>query len=346
MDVIVPEKRTGELVHVEADPYRAALATWLQGKPDNTRRGYAGALRDFMAFTAGRDPEGNPKHPRDVEAEDVAGWKEHLKARGCADSTVAQRLSALSSYYAHLQRPQPDGPPLHTYNPVGGVDRDDLEVSPYENARKLSAGDFQRILAAIPTDTEAGARDRALFLFYVLCARRRREVLNLRGADLRADATGGKVVYRVRLKGGHVKWKELPPPVWEAIKRYLDLAGRTLTDDAPVFVASVESGRYLRAYYQGEATAEPEGERPITGQAVAQALKRYAARAGLDPDRVCLHSLRHLGAELYQEASGDLRQLQLFLDHAHLNTTQIYLAQLTGEDHHHWQAMANRLGVS
>lgn len=338
MDVIVPQQSASDLATIEADPYRAALATWLQGKPDNTRRSYAAALRDFMAFTAG-------KHPRNVTPLDVAGWKEHMKARGCADSTVAQRLSALSSYYGHLQRPQADGQPLHAYNPVAGVDRADVEVSPYEHARKLSAGDFQRILATIPTDTEGGARDRALFLFYVLCARRRREVLNLRGADLRADTTGGKVVYRVRLKGGHVKWKELPPPVWAAIKHYLDLAGRTLTDDAPVFVASVESGQYLKAYYGG-AAVETEGESPITGQAVAQALKRYAARAGLDPDQVCLHSLRHLGAELYQEASGDLRQLQLFLDHAHLNTTQIYLQQLTGEDHHHWQAMANRLGVS
>ena len=51
------------------------------------------------------------------------------------------------------------------------------------------------------------------------------------------------------------------------------------------------------------------------------------------------------GADLFQQASGDIRQIQMFLDHAHLNTTQIYLEQLTGEEHRHWQAMANRLGV-
>jgi site-specific recombinase XerD len=78
---------------------------------------------------------------------------------------------------------------------------------------------------------------------------------------------------------------------------------------------------------------------------VSQALKRYADRAGLDPDSISLYSLRHLGAELFQRANGDVRQTQLFLDHAHLNTTQIYLEQLTGEEHRHWQAMANRLGL-
>ena len=33
-------------------------------------------------------------------------------------------------------------------------------------------------------------------------------------------------------------------------------------------------------------------------------------------------------SELFQQASGNVRQTQLFLDHAHLNTTQIYLEQL------------------
>ena len=34
---------------------------------------------------------------------------------------------------------------------------------------------------------------------------------------------------------------------------------------------------------------------------------------------------------------------QQFLDHAQLNTTQIYLKQLSGESHRHWQAMTNEL---
>jgi integrase/recombinase XerD len=268
----------------------------------------------------------------------VAAWKEALKAEGRADSTVAQRLSALSSYYIYLQRPGPDGEPLHPHNPVQGVERDDLEVSPYERARKISVGAFRRILAQIDTDTPHGARDRALFLFYVLCGRRRREVLELRGRDIRVESK--RTTYRVRLKGGRTRWKELPPPVWHAIQDYLAVSGRALEDDAPLFVAEVDNGDYLRRYYGKEAPAQMQA---ITGAAVSQALKRYARRAGLDPAAISLHSLRHLGAELYQQASGDIQQTQSFLDHSHLNTTQIYLSQLKGEEHRHWQAMANEL---
>jgi integrase/recombinase XerD len=333
MDAVILAEDARQLAQLETDPYQEALATWLEGKTANTRQSYMSALRDFLAFTDG-------KHPREVTPWDVAGWKEDLKRRGRADSTIIHRLSALSSYYTYLQRPQADGRPLQEHNPVQGVERGDLDVSPYERARKLSAGEFRSILAQIDTGTVMGARDRAMFLFYVLCARRRSEVVNLRGGDLRVESE--KAVYRVRLKGGRVKWKELPPPVWEAIRHYLELSGRTLTDDSPVFVATVDNGAYLRDYY---GTPKAEGEEPLTGTAVSQALKRCAARAGLDPGSISLHSLRHLGAELFQQASGDVRQTQLFLDHAHLNTTQIYLEQLTGEEHRHWQAMANQLGL-
>jgi integrase/recombinase XerD len=177
-------------------------------------------------------------------------------------------------------------------------------------------------------------------LFYVLCARRRSEVVQLRGRDLRVEPA--RVTYRTRLKGGKTAWKELPPPVWQAIRHYLDIAGRELVGDEPLFIATTDAGQYLRDYY---GAPEPEGDEPLTGEAVAQALKRYAAQAGVDPDSITIHSLRHLGAELYYAASGDVHETQRFLDHARLETTSIYLEQLTGQEHKHWQAMANQLGL-
>jgi integrase len=116
----------------------------------------------------------------------------------------------------------------------------------------------------------------------------------------------------------------------------------TSAGDAPIFTATTDAGQYLRDYY---GAPEPQDQEPLTGEAVAQALKRYAAEAGMDTDAVTLHSLRHLGAELYYAASGDVRETQLFLDHKRLDTTSIYLEQLTGQEHKHWQAMANKLGL-
>jgi integrase len=55
-----------------------------------------------------------------------------------------------------------------------------------------------RLLAAIPVESAAGLRLRALVLAYLLTGRRRSEVLNLRWRDL--DLEGG--FYRYTGKGG------------------------------------------------------------------------------------------------------------------------------------------------
>ncbi len=173
---------------------------------------------------------------------------------------------------------------------------------------------------------------------YVLCARRRNEVSSLYGRNIRQEESS--ITYRAKLKGGKTRWKELPPPVWEAIRHYLYISNRKLVHDSPIFKATVDNGKYLQNHHQ---ILKLDHEEAITGEALNQALKRYAKLAEIDPKKISLHSLRHLGAELFLEASNDIHETQLFLDHAHLNTTQIYLSQLKGENHWHWQGMVNRL---
>lgn len=136
MKPLLLPKTNEELVAAGRDPYWEALATWLEGKADNTRRSYGRAIQDLLAFT--------DKHPKHIKPVDVAAWKEELKRRGRADATIAQRLSAVSSYYIYLQRPLWDGRPLQAHNPVQGVERSDLEVSPYDKAKKYPPNLFGR----------------------------------------------------------------------------------------------------------------------------------------------------------------------------------------------------------
>ncbi|HEY4865888.1 MAG TPA: tyrosine-type recombinase/integrase [Candidatus Dormibacteraeota bacterium] len=60
---------------------------------------------------------------------------------------------------------------------------------PYARARGLNAEEVARLLEAIPEDSAAELRLRALVLAYLLTGRRRSEVLNLRWRDL--DMEGG-----------------------------------------------------------------------------------------------------------------------------------------------------------
>jgi integrase/recombinase XerD len=142
------------------------------------------------------------------------------------------------------------------------------------------------------------------------------ELVTLPRSVLRGDPR----VLTIKGKGGRERLVPLNPAARDALEHYLAVSGRF--DNSPWLFASKSA----------------EGH--VTRQGFALDLKDIAIDAGLDPERVSPHVLRHAFASHLLDRGADLRAVQQLLGHADISTTEIYthvlqerLKKLVNEHH-------------
>ena len=109
-------------------------------------------------------------------------------------------------------------------------------------------------------------------------------------------------------KGGKERVVPLSEPGRVALRKYLECREDFLPDARPSRWLFPSRGRAGH----------------LTRQRTGQLLKELALKAGLDPERLSPHVLRHAFASHLLDHGADLRSVQQMLGHADIATTQIY----------------------
>ena len=225
---------------------------------------------------------------------DLEKWLASMRADGLAASTVARRLAAVRSYFRHqlLLGSRTDNPAAALRPPR----------RPRSLPRTLSPSETERLIEAANGTAPRPMRDRALVELLYGAGLRVSEALGLQKASIDLDAR----IVRVLGKGGKERIVPLGRPAADAVRRYLAL-GRPHLDrrHRPDLFLNARGGALTRA-------------------GAFLILRRLAERAGLEPERVHPHLLRHSFATHLLEGGADLRSVQEMLGHADLATTERY----------------------
>lgn len=273
-----------------------------RGAAANTISAYRRDLEDFRNFLRHRARLIAAAAPPDISA-----YVAEASATGLKATSLARRLSALRQLYKFLVA---EG--QVTADPTLG------QAGPRKKRalpRTLNIAEVDRL---IETAAQRAGKAKGLERLRAVRLHCLIEMLYATGmrvselVSLPRDVLAGDTrVLTIKGKGGRERLVPLNSKARAALEHYLQL-GR---ESNGAVVATVAT-KWL---FPSKST---QGH--LTRQRFGQDLKDLAAEAGLDPDRISPHVLRHAFASHLLDRGADLRSVQQLLGHADISTTEIY----------------------
>jgi len=214
----------------------------------------------------------------------IHGWRDLARA------SLQRKGAALRGFFGFLVR---EG--VRRDNPAAALPR---TVAARPLPRSLAESDVDRLFVALAERPATPATLRLTALVELLY-----------GSGLRATELVSLPRHAIQPGRGHaiVTGKG-------GKERLVPIGGAALRAVAAHAVNVAADARYLF----------PSGAKHLSRVRLFQLVKALAADAGIPPDRISPHVLRHAFATHLLEGGADLRTLQTLLGHADIATTQIY----------------------
>jgi len=265
----------------------------------NTQLAYARDLKDFARWLDEKSLDFAICDRREIEE-----YLIKCDAQGLASATRARRLSAIRQLFrfAFEEGWRADNPAIQIKGP--GRDK--------RLPKTLDQDEVVRLLqAARDTGREPADRLRNTCLIELLYATGMRvsELMGLPVAATRGDPR----MLLIRGKGGKERMVPLSAPARVALGDWLaaretkaqDASARGQPSSRFLFPSRGKSGHLTRHWFY-------------------VLIKDLALAAGVNPDKVTPHTMRHAFATHLLANGADLRSIQTWLGHADISTTEIY----------------------
>lgn len=264
----------------------------------NTRKAYAQAAGDFMAWCADRGVTALPA----IQPVHVAMWIEEL-GRSHSVPTVKLRLAAIRHLFDWMVTGQimPSNPAHAVRGPAYSTKKGKTPVLTPQEARQL--------LDSIPGDTMAGKRDRALIGLMTYSFARIGAALSMEVRDVFVQ--NRRYWVRLHEKGGKLHEVPVHHKSEEMIDSYLDQTAIRLEPKSPLWRSADRRTKRLTG-------------KPMSRVDAFRMIKRRALKAGLDPLSICCHSFRATGITVFIENGGRLETAAQIAAHESPRTTKLY----------------------
>lgn len=266
-----------------------------KGSPPNTLVAYRNDLTQLARYLNNQDTF-EVKSWDEVDKDMIIAYILYLKEREYAPSTVARKVAATKSFVHFLVTEDfiEDDPTATLDSPK--VKKQLPKAIPSEEMELLLAEPAKR-------STPKAQRDKAMLELMYATGMRATELVELDIDDINLPSSSVRVIG----KGDKERIIPIHARAVQAIETYLRKGRLQLLKDPD------EKALFLN----------PRGKR-LTRQGLWLIIKDYVERAGLDPD-ITPHTLRHsFATHMLESKEATLVDVQQFLGHANISTTQIY----------------------
>lgn len=307
-------------------PIEFAINAWLDAKralhqSAETFDAYESTIKRFRGELQSRGYD-LTSSPREVEV--IAQhwsqlpWRADRKAVSTA--TRNQRLAILSSFYDYTRKHRH----LTVTNPIEDIQRG--KVQRFAKARPLTIETIERGMQAIDRSTLAGARDYAILAVGFYTGMRLSSMASLEMRSL--TISGQTISVTFVAKGDKTFTRTLPRETSGALARYLSRAYavtniRTIRPDTPVWLSFAPNN------YRGRLGAD----------GIRDVLVRHFGVSKF-------HTTRHSVAKQMYDLGASTRQIQAWLGHANVATTEEYLEQLSSDENPYAEALERSFGIT